>query len=242
MALLTNSDLINIISDDIKTEDKNKLIIHPLNEEKLTPVGYDLSVGSEYILNGEENTLSIGDKLKIPAKNMALICTLEEIRMPKNKMLSAIIQSKVSLSCKGLSNISTTVDADWKGNLLIAVHNNSKKSISINYGDALCTILFIENKSPAKDPLHSKPNKRVDIRASFKINTKSNNFISFIVNSIPPLISVLGLWLGVYLTTKFYPDNKYLTTSVAAVSIFIAGYTVKFIEPTLYFITNRANK
>ena len=48
MALLTDTDIRKILCSNHDWSDKIKLHIHPFNEDCLTPVGYDLRVGSQY--------------------------------------------------------------------------------------------------------------------------------------------------------------------------------------------------
>lgn len=232
MTLLTNTDIRKILSENPSDEDASKLTITPLDENCITPVGYDLRVGNDYIINGEEKKLTGNQELQIGPRNIALIHTLEEVFMPKDKTISGIINSKVSLSCKGLSNISTTVDADWKGQLLIAVHNNSNKEITLKHGDSFCTLLFLENKSPAREGKYGKPHGRSDILTdAFKKNTKSTPIISFFVNIIPPIIASLSL-IG---AAKFFNDSPTLITASVAVGVFIANYITKFIDPAINY-------
>ncbi|NHN79204.1 hypothetical protein HA520_18270 [Azotobacter chroococcum] len=239
MALLTNADLIGIISSDIDEPDEAKLIVNPFDKGSLTPVGYDLRVGKNYVVDGEEKGLEDGDYLRISPRNIALIHTLEEIRMPRNKSLSAIINSKVSLSCKGLSNISTTVDADWKGSLLIAVHNNSNKEIKLKFKDAFCTILFMENKSPATEGRHAKPNGRSDIlKDAFKKNTKASPIVTTLINAVPPAVAVLGL----YFSYRFFKESPYLIGAMTAVSVFVASYITKFVDAAISFMGRSSSK
>lgn len=232
MALLTNTDLRKIISSNIEEADSFKLIIAPYDEGGLTPVGYDLRVGKEHVVNGLSRDLSENESLAILPKSLALIRTLEEIRMPKNKGLSAIISSKVSLSCKGLSNISTTIDADWKGSLLIAVHNNSNKEIELSYGEAFCTVLFIENKSSATEGRYAKPDGRSDIlKEQFKQSTKANLFASIVANLLPPFTAVLSLILAYSL----FGDDETWVAAIVAVGVFVATFMMKFVDPLIAF-------
>ena len=56
-----------------------------------------------------------------------------------------------------MSHISTNIDPDYRGNLLIAVHNPSRNVIDLPYSESFCTLNFIQNVSPStkgcgKDP------------------------------------------------------------------------------------------
>lgn len=129
MALLTDTDLEQLICRDAVWRDRNTLHIYPYSEESLTPVGYDLRIGGSYssTLKVGVFELSEGDSLSIGAGDTVLISTLENIGMPQDRTLSALIVSKVSQVSAGLSHIATTIDPDWSGNLAIAVHNHARR-------------------------------------------------------------------------------------------------------------------
>jgi len=159
MCLLTDTDLTKLIISEKNWTDKDKLHIFPYNPECLTPVGYDVRVGQQYAssIDGELYELKPDDQVIIKPGDTVLITTLEDIGMPQNRTVSAFITSKVSKVSKGLSHISTNIDPDWKGQLLITLHNPSRNIVSLKYGEAFCTINFIENKTPSckdcgKDP------------------------------------------------------------------------------------------
>ncbi|MEW6068075.1 MAG: hypothetical protein AB1610_07285 [Nitrospirota bacterium] len=151
MSLLTDTNLKNMICSENTWTDKNKLHIYPFFEDCLTPVGYDLRVGSPYssALKGGTFEIKEGDQIAIIPQDTVLITTLEEVGMPKDRTISALIASKVSKVSKGLSHISTTIDPDWDGKLLIAIHNHSRDTVNLNFAEPLCTVVFFENKSPS---------------------------------------------------------------------------------------------
>ena len=164
MSLLTDTDLRVLMCSEQEWADKNKIHIHPFIEKNLTPVGYDLSVGDSYAsaLKPERIDINVGDRVTIKPGDTVLITTLEKIEMPQDRKISALVLSKVSKVSKGLSNISTTIDPDWKGELSIPIHNLSKSSVSMGYGETFCTIVFFENKSAATKDC-GKDQRRLDI-------------------------------------------------------------------------------
>jgi deoxycytidine triphosphate deaminase len=149
--VLTDTDLRGRISASEDRGAANQIQIHPFSEDCLTPVGYDLRVGGKYasVLHGGPFEIQDGDSLEITPGDTTLITTLETIGMPGDRSLSAFIFAKVSKVSRGLSHISTTVDADWAGPLLIAVTNHSTSSVVLDYGEPFCTIVFMENVSPS---------------------------------------------------------------------------------------------
>lgn len=165
MPLLTDTDLRKIICTDEAWEDKNnKIHIYPFSEECLTPVGYDLRVGDSYSSAFKIGPFKLkeGAKIIIEPRDTVLITTLEKIDMPKSRLISALIQSKVSKVSKGLSHISTTIDPDWDGKLLIAVHNHSINKVELNFGEPFCTVVFFENKSASTKDCDKIPG-RLDV-------------------------------------------------------------------------------
>lgn len=201
MSFLTDTDLRRIISEDKNDSNTSKLIIYPFDEGWLTPVGYDLRVGSQYSTSERpgNKTLHEGESLILAPKSTGLITTLEYIRMPQSRAYSGMIASKVTKVSRGLSHISTTVDPDWQGNLLIAVHNHSENNVKLKYGEAFCTIVFLKNLSPSSKN-SNKPPKRIDVLLD-KFNRESQQadrqrkWKSLIPPGIIILISAIGYLL-----------------------------------------------
>jgi len=144
MSLLTDSDLRTKLCTVKGEEGNDKILIYPFSEDCLTPVGYDLRVGRLYSSSLHGGPFEIDDKSRIQISHgdTVLITTQEEIGMPKNRSVSALIMSKVSKVSKGLSHISTTIDPDWNGHLLIALNNYSRSTIELAVGEAFCTAVF----------------------------------------------------------------------------------------------------
>jgi len=149
--VLTDTDVRDRISASEDRGATHQIQIHPFSEDSLTPVGYDLRVGGKYasMRRGGPFEIQTGDSLEIVPGDTALITTLETIGMPRDRSLSAFIFAKVSKVSMGLSHISTTVDADWVGPLLIAVTNHSMNTVALDHGEPFCTIVFVENISPS---------------------------------------------------------------------------------------------
>jgi deoxycytidine triphosphate deaminase len=184
MSFLTDTDLSLLICSDKDWADKNKLYIYPYEKECLTPAGYDVRIGSRYAsaLDASICNLSSDDCVTIKPTDTVLITTLENIGMPQNHTISAFITSKVSKVSKGLSHISTNIDADWRGNLLIAIHNPSHRVVKLKYGEPFCTLNFIENKSPSTKESHKDPGRTdilleqfiQDVKISKELETNKN--------------------------------------------------------------------
>lgn len=161
MSLLTDTDLRACICSEKDWADKMKIHIDPYKEECLTPVGYDVRVGNQYAsaIDATLYKLDKDDKVVIKPQDTVLITTLENIEMPMDRRLSAFITSKVSKVSKGLSHVSTNIDPDWRGKLLIAIHNPSIRTVTLDHGDSFCTLNFILNKSPSTKDCGKEPGR-----------------------------------------------------------------------------------
>ena len=143
----------------VRQRANNSLLISPYDEKCVTPVGYDLRIGDQYIrINKSIHTkkplateeLKKEGKLLIQPNELIAIRTLEKIGMPRNKTLSGILVSKVSLANLGISHVSASIDPDWKGHLLVTLCNLNPLPIEVQYGQPFCTLLLFVNSEPAR--------------------------------------------------------------------------------------------
>jgi len=149
--LLTDTDLASKICSDKNWKEDDKIHIYPFSEDSLTPVGYDLRVGKLYSSSTRGGPFRLEDngQIAISPGETVLIATTEKIGMPKDRSISGLVTSKVSKVSKGLSHVSTTIDPDWNGPLLVAINNYSRNTIKLQVGEPFCTVIFFENKSPS---------------------------------------------------------------------------------------------
>lgn len=147
--MLTDADISTILETRRNIPNDQSLVINPYEERCLTPVGYDLRVGDQYQLlhEGVLHRINEGQSVKIPPGETANIRTLEWLAMPKDGSVAGLICSRVLLVAKGASHVSTTVDPDWVGNLLISITNHSRAEIVIDFGERLCTLVLFANKT-----------------------------------------------------------------------------------------------
>ena len=201
MSLLTDTDLEKIIGTDREWSNKDTLHIYPYDPNCMTPVGYDVRVGSQYAsaIDAKIYRLNENDDVKIVPGDTVLITTLENIEMPSNRKLSAFITSKVSKVSQGLSHISTNIDPDWRGNLLIAIHNPSHSKVNLKYGEPFCTLNFIENISASTRECGKEPGRTDVLLTNFvddvketrereKKKEKTRNSLNLILKAILILI------------------------------------------------------
>ncbi|BBO89919.1 dCTP deaminase domain-containing protein [Desulfosarcina ovata] len=221
MSILTDVDIRDYF------EKENPLMIKPFSEECLTPVGYDLRAGGKYVTTDDGRQIELHECMKVTIfpKQTALISTLEKVSMPKDRSISALIVSKVSKVSKGLSHVATTIDADWSGNLIIALTNHSSEKIEICHGESFCTVVFFKNLTPSIKPCEKKDGrpdvffKDLSKKATEALKKKQYTEKSFFYKSfIAPLIVVFGLMFA-YLN---FADNGYMITGIVTASVAIS--------------------
>ncbi len=171
MSLLTDTNIEAILTtneNEWKRREetkREKLLIANFDDNCLTPVGYDLRVGEQYLKMGRKikdwNRLQENQELIIQPDEMIAIETEELIGMPQSKQYSGIIVAKVSVVEKGLSHISTSVDADYQGKLILTMSNESQRKITIKRKQKIATLIFFENKSPASRLCDKHPSEHV---------------------------------------------------------------------------------
>lgn len=155
---------IDIVREIIKCKD---FAIYPLNTDNINGSSINLTASDLAWYSAEKNTVTGSqeepiiidtpgkyavkdEKINIPKGETVNILTKEAIWV--SRKISGTYHSRVSLSAKGLSNISTTLDPKWCGLSLISITNNSKYDQSINVGDGIVTLtLHYLNKKASKD-------------------------------------------------------------------------------------------
>jgi hypothetical protein len=111
--------------------------------------------------------------------------------MPSDKSLSGLIASKVSVAAVGLSQVSTTIDADWRGKLLIVMNNFSNASIELKYGQPFCTAVFFKNNTPSTKPCGKDPGRsEIFLQQWGKASKRRMEKVFFVNYVITPLILI----------------------------------------------------
>jgi len=220
MALLTDTDIKKIIvSDRTKKISSDKLLISPFEEKCLTPVGYDLRIGANYASRnyGKYATLKENEEIHIKSGDTILVKTLERIEMPADLTISGLISSKVSIVTKGITHISTTVDPDWKGNLLITISNVSNETVTLKYGQPFCTAVFLTNKSiPTTLSNHDDSRNDLFFQDWTKVNLKAKNR-----NTVKLALTILLIPLSTYFGWLFWGNAAGMSAFTSAGIAFV---------------------
>lgn len=216
MCVLTEVDLEKILSKQENRRDNNKLTIFPYDDDCLTPVGYDLRVGNLYASSLRKLPINLqkDEIINIHPRETVLIYTLEKIEMPMNGTLTGLISSKVTEVSKGLSHLSTTVDADYNGRLLIAVTNNSSKNVELIYEQKFCTIVFFKNESPSHKPSGKDPDRlKLFIEKFAEVEYKRKKERNIL--SLAPLAIIL-LAMAISILIACYDRTGRSTTTISS--------------------------
>lgn len=123
--------MTTLSNKDISRELGKNILIHPFNEQNLKGASYNLTA-SKLAWRIEDGKTAYDDsenKIIIPPGSTVLIETNETIWVAKN--ICGTYHSKVYWVSKGMGHIGTTLDPDYIGPSLIAVHNHSKTSIKL---------------------------------------------------------------------------------------------------------------
>lgn len=136
------------IEEAIKSK---KLIIEKFNINNLQPASYDVRLGDEVLLSGEDNVVNLKENqtIRINPGQFALLVTKELFRMPNNMV--GVIGSKGDVTRKGLIILSgLQIDPTFEGNLCIGVYNASPRKIVLDYLDSFVTVEFHKLAKPAE--------------------------------------------------------------------------------------------
>lgn len=145
---------MSILSDKKLREamEGGQIVITP-PVETVEPASIDLSVGEEaFIASAEEITrLSNGKLLILPAGEMALVITREELSLSKRIVGHMGLRSYFTR--KGVVLLAgPQIDPGFRGSLHLVLCNLSPTEISLSYGEPFCTVEFHELSADAQRP------------------------------------------------------------------------------------------
>ncbi len=177
-----------LLSDqDIRKFLNKEIVIYPFEEKDLTPVGYNLNPGEfMYSINdgvliqktlNEENE----EVFKIKAHDTVLILTNEAVWV--SKRIAGTFHSKVGVVSKGFGHISTTLDPDWAGPLLISLNNPTNKELELPANTSFVTLIFYKTHTPAQKP-HDNDPSRIDIIQAISKKILSKNIVGLNIGQL----------------------------------------------------------
>lgn len=144
-----------LLSDEIEHYCKYFKLLDPYEPTNIKAANYELRVGFKYSVGGDTYELSkIGDVLRIPPFEVAVVEILETVNMPD--FLIGRWNIRVRWAYKGLIWVGgPQVDAGYRGRISCPIWNLSNENIPIKCGEEIAVIDFVTT---------TPPNKRSDLR------------------------------------------------------------------------------
>jgi deoxycytidine triphosphate deaminase len=151
-----------LLSDkDISDYLNKEIVIEPFNEDNLTPLGYNLSPSNfVFSLKKKELIQEENAHYKICANDTVLILTSEAVWV--SKKIAGTFHSKVGVVSNGFGHISTTLDPNWIGPLLISLNNPTNMDLLLPSNKTFVTLIFYKLKSKSMNS-HDNAPSRTDI-------------------------------------------------------------------------------
>lgn len=133
---------------DIAKELNKNIWIYGLNTDNIKGASINLTASKWAWRVSDGGTAAVNDIITIPPHDSVLVETEEVIHV--SDKIAGTYHSKVGLVSKGIGHIGTTLDPNWCGNSLIALHNTSGDPIDIKVGDTFVSLIFSYVKTEAK--------------------------------------------------------------------------------------------
>lgn len=206
---MDNSGLLSD-NDILESIDNSELVICPFHEKNLTPLGYNLSF-TKFIFSTKNKLLY---NIKTDKKTNEIYCIVEpndtlliltQEAVWVSKKLAGTFHSKVGIVSKGFGHISTTLDPNWEGPLLISLNNPTKQKIKLVIGKdkkdgieykTFVTLIFYRMISKAKGNQDNLP-CRVEILKDTEDNLKDSKKYSQLISVIDKIRNFETLHVGI---------------------------------------------
>lgn len=152
---------MSVLTDiDIKRELGKNIVIQPISEESISPLGYDLRIGVVSLLHYPDRNPVQEGKIILPPAESIQILTKERVWLsPK---IVGTLHSRGSFSALGLVLNSTTVDPNWKGQMTFLIYNSSHKEVEIAVESQFITLIFHYANTPTLTTPKTNPIRVAD--------------------------------------------------------------------------------
>ncbi|SEO78550.1 hypothetical protein [Propionispora vibrioides] len=146
---------------DIRKALNKDIVIFPFREDDLTPVGYNFNpTDFVFSLTSQDLVPAIDGFYNIKPHDTVLILTEEAVWV--SKKIAGTFHSKVGVVSQGFGHISTTLDPNWHGPLLISLNNPTDLILKLPVNKSFVTLILYKVNTPA-DKDHDNQASRVDI-------------------------------------------------------------------------------
>ena len=141
-------------------------LLDPFDRDHLNPYGYDLTLGSEFLvpaLSSQESWQVIDpfnppqfeqqyhdDMIVIPPHHFVLGRSVEYLHMPKDAM--GICMGRSTMARVGLLTNVTPLEAGWEGVVTIEISNTNPLPVMVHVGKGIVQVVFFRGEQmPQKD-------------------------------------------------------------------------------------------
>lgn len=142
---------------DLKKELGENIYIYPVHIESIKSNSIDLHVSRFAWSLSTKKSIANNDYIVIEPNDTALIYSEESIYI--SNRIGGSYHSKVTLVSKGAGHIGTTLDAQYIGCSIVAIHNHSKESIELKIGNEFVTLQFWYLNTPDYENTPSHDNE-----------------------------------------------------------------------------------
>ncbi len=156
-----------LVHSQIKRRCEDERLIDPFLEEHIEGASYDLRLGPRVVKGGEVKIVpESSPTVIIQSGEFVVLSSLEKINMPLD--LVGHTGVKLSWAARGLVTLfSPQIDPGFSGMLAWPVFNVSSQPISLNLGDTIFTVEFVQTateveESRAWSRRHSSHERRFD--------------------------------------------------------------------------------
>lgn len=153
--------------EDLKREIGKGILIYPFKIDNIKAHSINLTASRfAWSLKTKKSIYdSNSNSLVLKAKETSLIYTQESIYVKNH--IGGTYHSKVGLVTEGLSHIGTTLDPEYLGLSLIAIHNNSSKDYVLKVGSSFVTLIFHYLNTPTYIKSHNNEASQISKISDF---------------------------------------------------------------------------
>ncbi|MBW4651318.1 MAG: hypothetical protein KME06_21910 [Kastovskya adunca ATA6-11-RM4] len=170
-----------VLSDeDIRQELGKNILIFPFKEDNLKGSSYNLTASklAWSLLTQQSIYDTSNEKILIKPGDTALIETNEIIWISKS--IAGTYHSRVTQVSQGTGHIGTTLDPNYIGPSLIAVHNHSSKNVELTPTiDSFVTLVFQYVNAESSREQHGNSAGRIEIlsRVGIQLSQEERNLL-----------------------------------------------------------------
>jgi dCTP deaminase len=149
-------------SETLKKRLESEKIVDPYDASAVKSCCYELSVGEEAFVTGENAEtvrLKNGGTVAIPPGQVVLVLTQETLKMPLDAV--GLLSIRFGFKARGLINVSGFhVDPGFEGKLVFSMYNAGVQTIHLGLGSRLFLLWLCSIDNATDDKYHGEHNKQ----------------------------------------------------------------------------------